>query len=108
VTVVYPQSQPATTTIVERANPVMHEYDQYGQELHPAQSSAAASSPVYLIAFQDHVIRAAASYWVDGNTLHYITLQHEERQAPLDTVDRDLTMQLNRDRHVSINLPAPR
>jgi hypothetical protein len=108
VTVVYPQatqaSAPATTVYVERAHPVTHEYDQYGQEISPA-APGASSSPIYLIAFKDHVIRAAASYWVDGSTLHYVTLQHEEKQVPLDTLDRDFSMQLNRERHVSFNLP---
>ena len=42
-----------------------------GQRLRVA---AAKSSPIYLFAFQDHNIRAAASYWVDGRTLHYVTL----------------------------------
>jgi hypothetical protein len=51
------------------------------------------------------VIRAAASYWVDGGTLHYVTLQREEKQVPLDTVDRDLSLQLNRERRVSFQLP---
>ena len=61
--------------------------------------------PVYLFAFQDHTIRAAASYRVDGNTLHYVTLQHEERQASLDSLDRALTLQLNRERRVALQLP---
>jgi len=40
-----------------------------------------AASPIYLVAFQkDHEIRAAAAYWVDGQTLHYVTQQHEEKR----------------------------
>ena len=57
------------------------------------------------MAFKDHAISAAAAYWVDVRTLHYVTLQHEEKQAPLDTVDRDFSMQLNRERHVPFQLP---
>ena len=103
--VVYPsQTQPASTTIyVDRAHPVTREYDQYGQEIRP--QSGGSSSPVYLIAFKDQSIRAAASYSVSGTMLHYITLQHEEHQVPLDSIDRDLTVQLNRERRVSIQLP---
>ena len=41
------------------------------------------AAPVYLIAFRDHTIRAAVAYWVDGNTLHYVTLEHESKQALL-------------------------
>ena len=50
-------------------------------------------------------IRAAAAYWVTGQTLHYVTLEHEERQVPLDTVDRQFSAQLNRERRVQFQLP---
>jgi hypothetical protein len=92
---------------VDRTRPVTREYDEYGQEVTPATGdSSAGSSPVYLIAFNDHVIRAALAYWVDGETLHYITLRREERLAPLATVDRDFSSQLNRERRVSFLLSA--
>jgi len=106
VTVMYPQQVQESSPVVyvQRATPVTHQYDEYGQEV---QSSGAGGggSPIYLIAFQDHVIRAAASYWVEGKTLHYVTLQHEEKQSPLDSVDRNFSMQLNRERHVQLQLP---
>jgi hypothetical protein len=110
VTVVYPQAQSMAPIYVvpqpERANPVTHEYDQYGQEVRGgAPTSGRASSPIYLFAFQDHAIRAANAYWVEGKQLHYVTLQHEERQAPIDTLDRALTLQLNRERQVNLELP---
>ena len=106
VTVVYPSQQTVSgPVVVERATPVTREYDQYGQETRSSGTPATASSPIYLIAFRDNTIRAAASYWVDGQMLHYVTLQHEEKQAPLDTVDRALTLQLNRERRVPFQLP---
>jgi hypothetical protein len=105
VTVVYPPNQgyayPNTGTAVLR------QYDEYGQEVRPATGGQESSgSPVYLIAFNDKVIRAAAAYWVDGATLHYVTLEHEERQVPLNTVDRAMSMQLNSQRRVPFQLPA--
>lgn len=109
ITVVYPaQTQATPTTVyVDRAHPATREYDEYGQEVMPATGdSGASSSPIYLIAFKDHVIRAASAYWVDGETLHYITLRREKRQAPLATVDRDFSSQLNRERRVPFQLPA--
>jgi hypothetical protein len=108
VNIVYPPASPASNTIyVERATPVIREYDQAGNErqISGDASATANSSPIYLIAFQDHTIRAAAAYWVDGKTLHYVTLQHEEKQTPLDGIDRDFTLQLNRERRVTIQLP---
>ena len=106
VTVIYPapaQSAPSGV-YAERANPVVRNYDEYGQEIKPSSGGVA---PIYLLAFTDHVIRAAAAYWVDGKTLHYLTLEYEQKQAPLDTVDRDLSLQLNRERRVPFSLPAP-
>lgn len=64
VTVVYPtQTQGAPTTVyVDRSRPVTHQYDEYGQEVRPgAGDSSADSSPIYLVAFKDHVIRAASA-----------------------------------------------
>jgi hypothetical protein len=107
VTVVYPSAQTQAvpnTVYVERANPVVREYDQYGQEV-AQPAGGGTSSPIYLIAFKDQMIRAAISYTVSGGTLHYVNLQHEEKQVPLDTIDRDLTIRLNRERRVSFQLP---
>jgi len=102
VTVVYPPQQPAMVYMDSQpAHPVTHEYDQYGQEIKRDGTGAA----LYLLAFKDKVIRAATAYWVDGKTLHYVTYEREQKQAPLDTVDRDLTMRLNGERHVEIQLP---
>ena len=109
VTVVYapPAPAPAPSTVyVERPNPATREYDQYGQQTNRPTSSADSAAPVYLIAFRDHSIRAAAAYWAEGGTLHYVTLEHEQKQAPLNTVDRDLSGQLNRERRIAFSLPA--
>jgi hypothetical protein len=113
VTVVYPPpSQPAYNLYVA---PTQGGYDQYGQPIAAAPAPEAAPeasptpepgrSPIYLIAFKDHTIRAAESYSVSGDTLHYFTLEHQEKQAPLASVDRALSAQLNRERHVVFMLP---
>lgn len=112
VTVVYPNQQtyPANSVYVQRARPVSHDYDEYGQEVQPSapqagSAPAASGSPIYLVAMKGGVIRAAASYWVNGETLHYVTMEHQELQAPLGNVDRALSEQLNRERHVQFSLP---
>ena len=99
VTVIYPPAQPQPVT------PVIREYDQFGQEVRPSGGSSASTSPIYLIAFNDHTIRAAASYYVEGRTLHYVTLDRQELTAPLDTIDRNLSQALNRERQVPFSLP---
>jgi hypothetical protein len=108
VTVVYPQAAagpPATyaSAYASPARSVIQSYDQYGQETHSTANGEPAS-PIYLIAMNDGVIRAAASYSVEGGTLRYVTLQHEEKTVPIGSIDRTLTNQLNRERHVNLNL----
>jgi len=61
--------------------------------------------PIYLIAHRDHRIEAAIAYWVEGDTLHYVTRQREKKQIPLDEIDRAFSEQLNRDRRVDFRLP---
>ena len=106
VTVVYPQSSTPSTIYVERPNPVVREYDQYGQQTNRPSPQANSSQAIYLIAFRDQTIRAATGYWVDGAALHYVTLEHEQKEAPLSSVDRQLSAQLNRERGVAFSLPA--
>ena len=98
--VVY-QSNPAPVTVYEPPRPARPETREYDQS-----SSRSNEKPIYLIAFQNQSnIRAAEAYWVTDGTLHFITLQHEQRRAPLNTVDRALTTRLNRERHVDLRLP---
>jgi hypothetical protein len=59
----------------------------------------------YLIAFNDHTIRAALSYTVDGDQIRYTTREHEEKTAPLSSVDVRFSEQINRDRRVEFRLP---
>lgn len=101
VTVIYPPPALAVTAM-QTAHPVIHEYNRpedYGipseRERHPI---------LYLIAFRDSNIRAAMTYWVEGDTLHYLDTDHKERQVPLSAVDRDLSAQLNRERHVPFDI----
>ncbi|HEV2201820.1 MAG TPA: hypothetical protein VGR73_18525 [Bryobacteraceae bacterium] len=61
----------------------------------------------YLIAFADHTIQAALSFTVEGDTIHYTTREHEEKTAPLSSVDVRFSEQINRDRRVEFKLPQP-
>jgi hypothetical protein len=109
VTVVYPpQAPPSNTVVLDRTGgSVIREYDQFGQEINRQPAAVTDSGPtVFLIAFRDHTIRAAAAYWVEGSVLHYVTLEHEQKSAPLNQVDRDLCVRLNRERRVVFSLPA--
>jgi len=116
VVVVYPPAAPSSTVFVERSSPTMIEYDQFGQPIGGGPSASAGlsgsaggpsatGSQIYLIAFRDHSIRAVIAYWVEGNTLHYVTPEHESKVVILDLVDKDLCRRLNRERHVVFSLP---
>ena len=98
---------PPPTSYQRPVHSVTHTYDEYGQEVPSAGSGSytANSSPIYLIAEKGGEIQAAASYWVTGQTLHYITTDRQEKQVALGSIDRALTQQLNRERHVTLTLP---
>jgi hypothetical protein len=76
----------------------------------PQAASASAGSfyraaDYYLIAFNDHIIQAALSYRVEGDQIIYTTRDHQEKSAPLASVDRLFSEQINRDRRVEFRLP---
>ncbi len=123
-----PQPQPQQPTVIinqhyspDRAQPVVREYG--STELgsyqapvpdHPAPPpSAAPAAPVkvdddtptvFLIALKDGTVYSAYAYWVEGDTLHYITTKHSHNRATVDLVDSDLSRQLNRERKVDFKL----
>jgi len=76
----------------------------------PAQSYTGApartyEAPLYLIAFHAGDIKAVLAYWVQGTSLHYVTLDHEQKQVTLASVDRPLSERLNGERNVAFQLP---
>jgi hypothetical protein len=72
------------------------------------QPPADAPPTIYLIAMKDHTIFPTVAYWVDGDTLNYITSEGVRNRASLALVDRDFSKQLNDERHVEFKLPAAR
>ena len=112
ITVIYPpQAAPVITS-------------PYGQPMAPAMQPPDREQPIspyqpqaqnndeqperdhYLIAFKDHTIYSVVAYWVSGDTLHYFTPGNVHNQVSLSLVDRDLTIRLNRESGVDVQLPA--
>jgi hypothetical protein len=60
----------------------------------------------YLIAYRNRSMYAALAWWMEGNTLHYVTTQNTHNQASLDLIDLDRTARLNQDRNVPFTIPA--
>lgn len=115
----------------EPLNPVMHDYSdgnlpagvpqiggppQTGMTLHEspttpyagvnsAQPGGFDQPTIYLLAFRDHTILPALAYWLDGDTLNYITQDSVHNRVTLDLIDRDLSKRLNDERRVEFHLP---
>lgn len=60
----------------------------------------------YLIAYKDRSMYSALAYWVEGDTLHYVTTQNTHNQASLSLIDLDQTYKLNADRSVPFSVPG--
>jgi hypothetical protein len=119
VTIVNPPQQAPQVIInqnfiPEHATPVIREYgDDSPDGIHiyeapgrePVDTSADENTSYYLIAFKDHSIYSAFAYWVEGDTLHYVTPQRVHNQASLSLVDRELTEKLNRNHSMQVKLP---
>jgi len=73
--------------------------------LPPAQSSYSQAPDYYLIAFNDHTIQAAVTFSVDGDTFRFTTREGQQLTAPLSSVDRRFSEQINRERNVEFRLP---
>lgn len=99
----------------DSANPVVRDYSNVplpepGQfQTPPAnndQSATGDQQVMFLIAMKDHTIYPAIAYWVEGDTLNYITVQGVKNSVSLDLVDRDFSKQINKERNVEFGLPS--
>lgn len=86
--------------------PVHSEIREYPDSPPTATIRPAGEPPIYLIAIkgQDNIL-AGITYWVEGDTLQYINLQHVQKHVALSSVDRALTARLNQERNMDLRLP---
>lgn len=71
-----------------------------------AQRTLDANRPtIYQIAFKNGATYSTVAYWVDGDTLNYVTSNGSVNRASLDLIDREVSEQLNRERNVEFQLP---
>ncbi len=120
--------QPSPSVIInqnyapDRGQPTMHEYPantelgsyQAPVPSHPepvkpaapvtAQNSDDDSPTIYLIALKDGTVYPAYAYWLEADTLHYITTKHSHNRTSLALVDERLSLQFNRERSVEFKL----
>ncbi len=67
-------------------------------------ATAAAARKLYLVAFKSGSIYSATEYWLEEDTLHYLTSYGAHNQASLDQLDLELTVRLNRERGLDFRL----
>ncbi len=72
----------------------------------PTAQAKKYEDQLFLLAMKDGTIRAVLAYWVDGMTVHYVTMDHEQKQTPLSSLDHGLSERLNRERNVTFSLPG--
>jgi len=95
----------------DTANPVVRDYSNVPlpapQQVPDDQAATTADQQVmFLVALKDHTIFPAIAYWVEGDTLNYITVQGAKNSVSLDLVDRDFSKQINKERKVEFGLPS--
>jgi hypothetical protein len=100
----------------DTANPVLRDYSNVPlpepgpRPDVPGNNDQAATTSeqqvIFLIALKDHTILPAIAYWVEGDTLNYITVQGTKNSASLDLVDREFSKQINKERKIEFGLPS--
>jgi hypothetical protein len=78
----------------------------YQAPTNPVAEPNPGDQVLFYIALTDSSVYTAVAYWVDGETLHYITPQGKHNQVSLALVDRDLSARLNQGHKGEFNLPA--
>lgn len=97
----------------EVLNPVVRDYSDVplppALPLEQRQAPAPVPQPdpsptIYLIALNDGSIVAALGYWMEGDTLNYITRDANRNRISIDRVDREFSVKLNADRKLEFKL----
>jgi hypothetical protein len=89
-------SDPGQAAVLPPSSPPVQVYDAPAavrpEPLEPQRPSS------YFIALKDGWVYTASEYWVEGGTLHYITVHGRHNQVSLNLVDRQTSARLNRGR----------
>jgi len=100
----------------EMLNPVVHDYSNMDIPPSPPLEQRLSTPPpayiqrpdpsptIYLIALTDGSIVTALGYWMEGDTLNYITREGTRNRVTIDRVDRPFSTKLNTDRNLEFKL----
>lgn len=103
-----PDPQPPPITIVLQPAAPAPTAATVGPAAAPAPRSterAKPDPPHVLIALNDGWVYAAIAYWVDRDTLHYVTTSGAHNQVSLSLIDRKISERLNRTSQMALVLP---
>lgn len=89
-----------------KQNPVELEPNQQTQKVATTPGIQDDISRLFLFALKDGTILAASAYWVDGDTVHYITNSGVKNSFSLALVNRKLSERLNAGNSVQFGLPS--
>ncbi len=67
---------------------------------------ASVAREYYMIAYRNRNVVTALAYWLDGDTLHYVTAENAHNQSSLALIDLEMTTRLNADREVPFVAPG--
>jgi hypothetical protein len=70
----------------------------------PKSFQAPSKPTIYLVALKEGTVRQAIGYWVENDTLHYVTPAGSLNRVSLDQVDQDISLQLNAERQLNFDL----
>ncbi len=68
--------------------------------------TAVTTREYYMIAYKNRHVVTALAYWLDGDTLHYVTGENAHNQSSLALIDLEMTTRLNADREVPFVAPG--
>lgn len=100
VVVVHPPPEPQPPAPAEPAKAVIHEYKP--AEPRPPEGKEA----VFAIVLADGTVDSALVVWVQAGSLNWIDASHRRRSVSLESVDRERTLRLNRERALRLPLPG--
>ena len=103
--VIVAQQPPPQQTIVQPAPPVQPEIIEY-REPFQAPAVVRGAESRFVIAMKDGSRVAATAVWVQGDAVHYVDADDTYKQVPLKSVDRQVTLGINRQRNLSLWLPS--
>jgi len=98
------QSQTAPV-LATRPSPAV-EPAYYSQRVEPAPQLPAQAAPTTIIALNDGSAVLAREYWIQGGQMHCVSSDSQQRAFPLEKIDLDQTVRVNRERNVDFVLQS--